>query len=126
MHCPRCHAESVQEDIYCRHCGADLVSPSTSVVPAQSSLPALLYHSPLPRRVAAGVGALALGVGIELLRRNVFTRMSASQSMRRSLSARSGLKDLVLARPDKTMKMPKGYEMHEAVLYVERIIRRQH
>jgi hypothetical protein len=125
MRCPSCHAEAVQEDIYCRHCGADLVETSTSIVPLQSRLPALLYHSSLPRRVAAGVGALALGVGIELLRRNMLARISSSRSLRAALPARSGLKDVVFSRPDKTMQLPKGYEVHETVVYMRRVIRRQ-
>jgi hypothetical protein len=125
MYCPSCRAESVQEDIYCRHCGAGLVKTSTSIVPVPSSLPALLYKSSVPRRVAAGVGALALGVGIELLRRNVLTRMFPSRSMRRALPAGLGLKDVLFSQPDKRVKLPKGYEIHETVVYMTRIIRRQ-
>jgi hypothetical protein len=125
MYCPSCRAASVEEDIYCRHCGADLVKTSTSMVPVQSSLPALLHNSSVPRRVAAGVGALALGVGIELLRRNILTRMFPSRPMRRALPAGSGLRDALFARPDKTMKLPKGYEVHETVVYMTRVIRRQ-
>jgi hypothetical protein len=125
MYCPSCRTEAVQEDIYCRRCGADLVETSTSVVPVQSSLPALLYSSPLPRRVAAGVGALAIGVGIELLRRNVLARISPSRSMRSALPAGSSLKDVIFSRPDKTMSLPKGYEIHETVVYMTRVIRRQ-
>ena len=125
MRCPGCHAEVVAEDTYCRHCGADLAEPSTSIVPVQNSLPALLYNSPVPRRVAAGVGALALGVGIELLRRNMLTRMLPSRAMRNALPAAPSLKDVVFSRPNKTTKVPKGYEIHETVVYMTRIIRRQ-
>ena len=125
MHCPSCRTEAVQGDVYCRHCGTDLVETSTSIVPVQSGLPAILNNSPLPRRVAAGVGALALGVGIELLRRNVLARMSPSRSMRDALPARAGLKDVIFSRPDRTMKLPKGYEVHETVIYMTRVIRRQ-
>jgi hypothetical protein len=121
MRCPSCHAEAIAEDISCHHCGADLVKTSTSIVPAQNSLPALFSHSPLPRRVAAGVGALALGVGIELLRRNIVGRRISQHT----LPATSGLKDLIFSRPDKTVKLPKGYEIHETVVYMTRIIRRQ-
>jgi hypothetical protein len=121
MHCPSCHAEVVAEDISCHHCGADLVETSTSIVPAQNRLPALFHNSPLPRRVAAGVGALALGVGIELLRRNMLSRRISQ----RTLPAGSGLKDLIFSRPDKTVKLPKGYEIQETVVYMTRIIRRQ-
>lgn len=123
MRCSSCQAEAFQEDIYCRHCGADLVETSTSIVPAQSSLPALLYNLPLPRRVAAGVGALALGVGIELLRRNMLTRMFPSRSMRRTLPAGLGLKDVIFSQPNKAVKLPKGYEIHETFVSITRIIR---
>lgn len=125
MYCPSCHAASVQEDIYCRHCGADLGKTSTSIVPVQSSLPALLSNSSVPRRVAAGVGALALGVGIELLRRNVLARKFPSRSVQHALPTGFGLKDAAFSRPDKTMKLPKGYEIHETVIYMTRVIRRQ-
>lgn len=124
MYCPSCRATSVEEDIYCRHCGADLVKTSTSIVPVQKSLPALLYKSPVPRRVAAGVGALALGVGIELLRRNMLTRLLPSRSVQRAVPGGLDLKDAIFPRPDKTMKLPKGYEIHETVVYMTRIIRR--
>jgi hypothetical protein len=123
MRCPGCHAEAFREDIYCRHCGADLGETSQSIVPAQSGLPALLYNSPLPRRIAAGVGALALGVGVELLRRNVLARMFPSRTSRRTLPAGPALKDVIFSRPDKTVKLPKGYEVHETVVYMTRIIR---
>ena len=125
MYCPSCRAASVQEDIYCRHCGAELVKASTSIVPVQRNLPALLYKSAVPRRVAAGVGALALGVGIELLRRNMLRRMFPARSVRRALPAGPGLKDAIFSQPDKTMKLPKGYEVRETVVYMTRIIRRQ-
>lgn len=124
MYCPSCRASSVEEDIYCRHCGADLVKTSTSVVPVQRSLPTLLYKSPVPRRVAAGVGALALGVGIELLRRNMLTRMLPSRSVQRGVHPGLDLKDAIFPRSDKTMKLPKGYEVRETVVYMTRIIRR--
>jgi hypothetical protein len=125
MHCPNCRTESVDKDITCRHCGADLVETSMSIVPVQKSLPALLTPSPLQRRVAAGVGALALGVGIELLRRNLLARVSQSRSMRDVLPAGSSLKELVFSQPDKTMKLPKGYEIQETIISVTRTIRRQ-
>jgi hypothetical protein len=125
MRCPDCHAEAVQGDTYCRHCGADLVEPSMSIVPAQRSLPALLYNSSLPRRVAAGVGALALGVGIELLRRNMVARIFPSRSTPRVSPTGLGLKDAVFSRPNKAVKLPKGYEIHETVVYMTRVVRRQ-
>ncbi len=124
MRCPDCHAEAVQGDTYCHYCGADLMGTSMSIVPAQRGLPALLYNSTLPRRVAAGVGALALGVGIELLRRNMVARLFPSRSMPRVSPTGLGLKDVVFSRPDKAAKLPKGYEIHETVVYMTRIVRR--
>jgi hypothetical protein len=125
MRCPDCHAEAGQGDTYCRHCGADLVGTSMSLVPAQRGLPALLSNSSLPRRVAAGVGAVALGVGIELLRRNMVARIFPSRSLPRVSPTGFDLKDVVSSRPDKAVKLPKGYEIHETVVYMTRIVRRQ-
>jgi hypothetical protein len=125
MLCPNCRTEAVEKDVYCRHCGADLAETSRSIVPTQRSLPALLSHPLVPRGVAAGVGALALGVGIELLRRNMLTRMFPSRSAQRALPAGPDLKDVLFSRPDKTVKLPKGYEVQEMVVYMTRVIRRQ-
>ena len=124
MYCPSCRVTFMEDDVYCRHCGASLVKTSTSIVPTQSGLPARLYKSPVPRRVAAGVGALALGVGIELLRRNMVARLFTARAARRGLPAGLALKDAVLARPDKAMRLPKGYEVQDTVVYITRIIRR--
>ena len=63
MVCPSCRAGCAVEDIYCRRCGTDLSVPAKSLVPVQAQLPARLTNSPLPR-VAAGVGAVAVGVGL--------------------------------------------------------------
>jgi hypothetical protein len=125
MRSPNCRAESVSEDVYCRHCGTDLTEPSKGIVPTKSSLPALLYTSPVPRRVAAGVGALALGVGIELIRRNMFTRIFSSRAMQHALPVGQTLKDVIFSQHGKTVKLPRGYEMHETVVSLTRIIRRE-
>ena len=66
MHCPNCHAENLEDDPYCRQCGTDLVASSKSLITSQYRLPAVLHNPQFPR-VAAGVGAVAMGVGIELL-----------------------------------------------------------
>src|SRR5579884_1587735 len=76
MQCPNCHAEYLADDLYCRHCGADLTASSTSLVPSHSNLPAVIVPQ-LPR-VAAGVGALAVGFGLELLRRSLLARLTRS------------------------------------------------
>ena len=33
MYCPNCRAESLNEELFCRYCGTELVEPSTSLVP---------------------------------------------------------------------------------------------
>ena len=73
MLCPKCRFENNADQTYCRHCGADLTLPSTSLVPIQDRIPTLLHHPQL-QRVAAGVGAVAVGVGIELVRRGLQAR----------------------------------------------------
>lgn len=123
MRCAHCHTEYREEDIYCRQCGADLTETSTSVVPIQRQLPALLYNSPLPRNVAASVGALALGVGIELLRRGVLARLSkAPLPVESTLPMLGGLKDVLLPRNEKPAKRrKKGYQVEETVIYMRRV-----
>ncbi len=106
MRCPDCHTEYRAEDLYCRQCGTDLTtSTSTSIVATRSNLPTILYNPQVPRGVAAGVGALALGVGIELLRRNLFARLNPGRTIK------------------KIMKVPRGYEIHETIVYAKRVIR---
>jgi zinc-ribbon domain len=127
MYCPECHYESKENDTYCRHCGEDLTLPSTSLVTTtQTRLPAL-QNSQLPRKVAASVGAVALGVGIELLRRSLLTRLTspvrASRSIEKALPALSGLNDVI--RSNKTVKVPKGYIIDETIVYTRRVIRRE-
>ena len=128
MVCPSCRAGCAVEDIFCRRCGADLSVPSKSLVPVQSQLPSVLIHSPLPR-VAAGVGAVAVGVGLELLRRGLLTRLT--RGGRRSAKllptlAPDNLRDLFASNEQKKpVKLPKGYEIHETVVYMSRVLRRE-
>jgi hypothetical protein len=127
MYCPECHYEYKEDDTYCRHCGEELMLPSTSLVTtAQTRLPALQYAQ-LPRKVAASVGAVALGVGIELLRRNLLTRFTsatrASRSIEKVLPTLGGLNDAT--RSNRTVKVPKGYIIDETIVYTRRIIRRE-
>src|SRR5207245_7791187 len=74
---PTCPAACSTDDLYCRNCGADLTAPSTSLVPAHTRLPAVFSNPQLPR-LAAGVGALAVGAGLELLRRGLLARLARS------------------------------------------------
>ncbi len=125
MQCPRCRSEYTVEDIYCRQCGAELTDTPTSIVPWQSFLPAVLYNSPLPRKVAASVGAVALGFGIELLRRGLLARMSRPvQAVEPALPVLDGIKDVLTPRNGKAIKPPKGYEVQETIVYMRRVIRR--
>ena len=113
MRCPNCHTDYTEEDLYCRQCGADLVVPSTStsLVAAQNHLPAILYNPQVSKSVAAGVGALALGVGIELLRRNLLTRLKPTTVITQTLPVLGGVKDIIFPQQNKAVKLPKGYEI---------------
>lgn len=126
MLCPQCRAECRADDDFCRQCGADLTTPSKSLVPVTSNLPTVLQHPQLPR-VAAGVGALAVGFGLELLRRNLLARLAKPmRAAPKLLPAQSimDLKDALTPQPDKTQKLPKGYEIQETAIYISRVIRR--
>jgi len=123
MQCPNCHANLAVGDTYCATCGADVVSETKGIMPFQANLPALLYNSPVSRNVAAGVGALAVGVGLELLRRNLLGRLRGSSSIEKSLPAMTGMKD-ILFPSTKPTRIPRGYEVQETVVSVRRVIRR--
>ncbi len=126
MYCPSCHFTYMEDDMYCRHCGTDLTTPSTSLVTTQTNLPAIQHNPQLPRGVAAGVGAVALGVGLELLRRSLLARLTQSpRAVGHALPAVTGLKGLLFPRNDNPVKLPKGYEVHETIVYMKRVIRRQ-
>jgi hypothetical protein len=123
MICPGCHARCSTDDLYCRSCGADLTIPSTSLVPTRTRLPAVFSSPKLPR-LAAGVGALAVGAGLELLRRGLLARLaSSSRSVAETLPAIDGIRNLLAPQSDK--KPPRGYEVHETIVYVRRVIRRE-
>lgn len=124
MQCPNCHADYVEADLYCRQCGEDLAVPSTSVVPVHSRIPALFQNQQFSRSVVAGVGAVALGVGLELLRRGLLARMMRPRVAESALPVLSGLKDVMFPQDAKQNKLPKGYEIRETVVLVQRVIRR--
>lgn len=125
MYCPNCRAEGLDDELFCHYCGTELVEPSTSLVPFRPHLPAVLQNPQLPR-VAAGVGAVVVGVGLELLRRSLLMRLTRTQAVENALPALTGLKDILMPEPAKTTKLPKGYEVHETVIYMRRVIRREH
>ena len=127
MLCPNCHAECMANDIYCPRCGTDLTLPSKSLMPAQTNLPTLLQNSQLPR-LAASVGALALGVGLELLRRRLIariTRLPGSASSYISAPTVDAMREIFSTQGNKPLKLPKGYEIHETAVYFKRVIRRE-
>lgn len=127
MLCPECRANCSSDDVFCRRCGADLTIPSTSLVPTTSHLPVIVQHPQLPR-LAAGVGALAVGFGLELLRRNLLGRLEKPlRSTSKALTPRALMEmKNPLAQPQtRNIKLPKGYAIEETAIYVSRVIRRE-
>ncbi len=127
MLCPKCRAGCAAEDTFCHRCGNDLSVPSKSLVPVQSRLPTVLHNPQLPR-VAAGVGALVVGVGLELLRRNLLLRLARpARSSAKLLPTVSpnAIRELFTPAEQKPTKLPKGYEIHETVVYMSRVMRRE-
>jgi hypothetical protein len=130
MVCPNCQAECLESDEFCKACGSDLATSSTSLVPARShsNLPTILQRPQLPR-LAAGVGAVAFGLGLELLRRALMDRatkaaLHAAPKLLPS-PAIGGLSESLMPQHLKTPKLPKGYEIEETAIYVSRVIRRR-
>ena len=128
MLCPTCHTENLEDDLNCRRCGADLAAPSTSLVTIQNRLPAVLHNPQIPR-VAASVGAVAVGVGLELLRRSLVARATQPsrlpQPVSNTLPTLDRLKDVLFPQNEKQYKLPKNYEIQETVVYMQRVIRRK-
>jgi hypothetical protein len=117
----------MEDDIYCHRCGTDLTLSSKSLVPTQTRLPALLQNSQL-QRLAASVGALALGVGLELLRRRFsarITRTPRSASSYVSVPTVDAMREIFSTERNQPLTLPKGYEIHETAVYFKRVIRRE-
>lgn len=126
MVCPNCHSVCEEEELSCRYCGTDLALASASIVPLQRHLPTLFSRSQLPRGVAASVGAVAVGVGLELLRRSVLAHLSRPpRTVENALPLLNSLKGILLPQNDKPLKSTrKVYEIEETVVYMRRVIRR--
>jgi hypothetical protein len=128
MLCPKCRFGNKEDDLYCRRCGADLTAPSTSLMTIQDRTTTLLHHPQLPR-FAAGVGAVAVGVGIELVRRGLLDRVmppaKPPRPVSNSLPTLNRLRDVLFPQNDKRFKLPKNYEIEETVVYMRRVIRRK-
>jgi hypothetical protein len=112
------------DDIYCHRCGTDLTLTTKSLVPTQTHIPTLFQNSQLPR-VAASVGAIALGVGLELLRRRFIARIPRTASNYVAVPTVSTVRDIFTNQGNQQLKLPKGYEVHETAVYFKRVIRRE-
>jgi hypothetical protein len=127
MVCPVCGASHRAAESYCRRCGADVTIPSTMVVPVKPALPAVPARASRALTPArAGAGILALGVGYELLRwglklwlkkpvGNGLPALTTLPTLGNLLNLHSG------ERPQG--RLPKGYQVTETVIYMQRIIR---
>jgi hypothetical protein len=130
MLCPGCQAERLETDEFCTICGSELGASSTSLVPTRNraNLPTILRNPQLPR-LAAGVGAVAFGFGLELLRRNIASRVakSALGAAPKLIAspAFNGMKESLIPQQVRPFKLPKGYEIEETAIYVSRVIRRK-
>ena len=96
MLCPNCRAGCMNDDTYCHRCGTDLTLTTKSLVPTQTHVPALIQNPQLPR-VAASVGAIALGVGLELLRRRFVARITRYRVLHQIMSQCQWLRQCVIS-----------------------------
>lgn len=127
MVCPVCGASHGAAESYCRRCGADVTIPSTMMVPVRPALPAVPERpsrSMTPAR--AGATIVAVGVGYELLRWGL--KFWLRKPMGRSLPALTALPTLgnllnLHSGTRPARRLPKGYEVSETVIYMQRVIR---
>jgi len=121
MLCPVCRAATDEADTYCQRCGADLTEPTTSLVPATPRLPAIPQYPQLPR-VATGVGAVAAGIGLELLRRGLRAWLARPKQPAAAPEIPGIGQWLRLAEHDHRRGNP-SYEVTETVIYMRRVVR---
>jgi hypothetical protein len=125
MICPHCHEENEENALYCHYCGKDLEVHSMSLVTNVNRLPILLQNPQLPR-VAASVGAVAFGVGLELLRRSLVSKAArSSRAVSNTMPLVNRMKDVLFPQNEKQIKLPKNYEIEETIVYIQRVIRRK-
>ncbi len=126
MVCPVCGATHKAAESYCRRCGADVTIPSTMMVPVRSALPSVPARPSRTLTPAkAGASLVALGVGYELLRWGV--KLWLKKPVGRSLPALTALPALgnllnLHSGNRPTRRLPKGYEVTETVIYMQRVI----
>ncbi len=127
MLCPVCGAPHGAAESYCRRCGADVTIPSTMVVPVKPSLPAVPQRPSRALTPAkAGAGIVAVGVGYELLRFGL--KLWLRRPVGRALPALSALPTLgnllnLHSGSEPTRRLPKGYQVSETIIYMQRVIR---
>jgi len=127
MLCPNCRAGCMTDDMYCHRCGTNLTLPSKASCQCNQIFQRYCITRNLPR-LAVGVGALAVGVGLELLRRSLvarMTRLPRSTSSYLSMPTFDVMRDVFSAQGDKALKLQRGYEIHETAVYLRRVIRRE-
>ncbi|HJT56791.1 MAG TPA: hypothetical protein VJ761_09870, partial [Ktedonobacteraceae bacterium] len=71
---------------------------------------------------------LAFGFGLELVRRSLLARMTRSSHKASRLLptlAPGTLREILTQQDTRPVKLPRGYEIHETVVYMSRVIRRE-
>lgn len=92
MRCPTCDYPCSATDNYCRRCGV-LLSASRLPVRRLNNLP--VRWRPAPVALGSGLLALAVGTGLELLRRQVVRLLARSPSRLPSIpSSKAGSQDI--------------------------------
>ncbi|HEX6779599.1 MAG TPA: hypothetical protein VF099_15435 [Ktedonobacterales bacterium] len=124
MVCPVCGASCKAAESYCRRCGADVTIPSTTVVPAKPTLPAVPERASraLATSARAGAGIVALGVGYEVLRWGLKFWLRRPARAVSTLSALPTLANLLNAHSGTEGRLRKGYQVTETMIYMKRVI----
>jgi len=127
MMCPVCGAAHKVAESYCRRCGADVIIPSTTVVPSRPPLPVVSERSsrvlaPFKAGAKAGAGIVALGVSYELLRWGVKLWLRRPERAMPLLSTLPTLGNLLNLHSGTQGRLRKGYQVTETVVYMKRVI----